>query len=139
MSGTGEVTTDFAGEERAFRIRLGEIRKIEAKAGAGIGEVVRRLSRAVLVIGKLDGLEALAAGVEIHADDVRETIYQGLVGGGMTPADATKLLRTEIDDGGLRGMLNNVGTALTVLWGSQEAPETPGEPTAGETETPPTP
>jgi hypothetical protein len=49
MSGSGEVSADFAGEERAFRIRLGEIRKIEAKCETGIGEVCRRLASAVYV------------------------------------------------------------------------------------------
>lgn len=130
MSGTGEVSTDFAGEERAFRIRLGEIRKIEAKCGVGIGEVSRRLARAAFVTSKLGGLEALAAGVEFHADDVREVLYQGLVGGGMGSGAATALVRGEIDDRGMRGLLDNAPVALIVLLGSQESP--PGEPRAGE-------
>lgn len=139
MSGTGEVTADFAGEARTFRIQLGEIRHIEAKCGTGIGEVLRRLSRAVLVTAKLNGIDALAAGLDIHADDVRETIYRGLRGGGMADAQATGLVRREIDEGGLRNLVDHVPTALKVLWGSQEAPETDapeddpsGEPRAGE-------
>lgn len=138
MSGTGETATDFAGEERAFRIRLGEIRRIEAKCGAGIGEVLRRLARAVYVVQKLSGLEALAAGVEIHADDVREPIYQGLIGAGMPSGEAAALVRQEIDDRAVRGLLDNASTALAVLWGSQETP--PGERSAGPKDpTPPSP
>jgi hypothetical protein len=134
MSGTGESSTDFAGEEREFRIRLGEIRRIEQRCETGIGEVLRRLARAVLVLSKVKGLEALAAGVDIHADDVREPIYQGLIGGGMLPGDATKLLRIEIDDRGIQGLLDNTSTALEVLWASRKTPEEPpsGEMRAGE-------
>lgn len=151
MSGTGEVSTDFAGEERAFRIRLGEIRKIEAKCGAGdgqrtgIGEVCRRLAKAAYVLansrrsdGSLDLVLALASGTEFHADDVREVLYQGLVGADMPSAAATALIRAEIDDRGMRGLLDNAATALIVLMGSQESP--PGEPQAGESPaTPPSP
>lgn len=139
MSGTGEVSADFAGEERAFRIRLGEIRRIEQKCGTGIGEVLRRLSRAVLVTSRLSGIEAIAAGLEIHADDVREVIMQGLTGGGMTSADATTLARREIDDRGFPGIRDNFTVALKVLWGSEETPDA-GEPQAGESPaTPPSP
>jgi len=133
MSGAGEVTTDFAGEERAFRIRLGEIRKIESKCETGIGEVCRRLARAVYVQNAAKGgdmLSALATGVEIHADDVRAPVYEGLVGGGMSSAEATKLVRAEVDERGMRGLLDNAAVALLVLIGSQDAP--PGEPQAGE-------
>jgi hypothetical protein len=131
MSGTGEVLADFAGEERAFRIRLGEIRRIQTKCGdVGIGEVLRRLSKCVYLMSKVGGIEALAAGVDIHADDVRTPIYEGLVGAGLSSAEATALVRTAIDDRGVRGLLDNASVALTVLWGSQETP--PGEPTAGE-------
>lgn len=135
MSGTGDVLADFAGEERAFRIRLGEIRKVEGKYGhpTGIGEVCRRLARAVYVQNAAKGgdiLSALATGVEIHADDVRTPIYEGLIGGGMNAGDATKLVRTEIDDRGMRGLLDNAAVALLILIGSQETP--PGERQAGE-------
>lgn len=133
MSGTGESSTDFAGEERAFRIRLGEIRRIEDKCATGIGEVLRRLARAVVVLSKLQGVEALAAGVDIRSDDVREPIYQGLLGAGMSSNDATKLVRVEIDERGVRGLLDNATVALAALWGSQSVPETaaPGELQAG--------
>lgn len=130
MSGTGETRADFAGEERAFRIRLGEIRRIEDKCKTGIGEVVRRLARCVYVVGEVGGSEALVAGVEIHADDVREVLFQGLRGAGMTDAEATRLLRQEVDDRGFRGLLGHASTAYTVLWASQEIPDT-GEPQAG--------
>jgi hypothetical protein len=131
VSGTGEFRADFAGEERAFRIRLGEIRRIEDKCKTGIGEVVRRLSRCVYLMSQMDGIQALAAGVDIHADDVREVIFQGLRGAEVSDSEATKLVRREIDDRGLRGILDHASTALEVLWGSQETPDA-GEPQAGE-------
>lgn len=137
-AGTGEVRLNFAGEERLFRIRWGEIRRIEDKADIGIGEVLRRLSRAVMVLSRLQGIEALAAGLDIRAEDVREVIYQGLVGGGMPAGKAALLLRLELDDRGIPGLIDNVSVALGVLWGASSAPEaaTPGEPAAGAATTP---
>ena len=135
MSGTGESREDFAGEERAFRIRLGEIRRIEAKCECGIGLVLGRLSRAMLLMKELGGAQAFASGIDLRADDVRTTLYEGLVGAGMSGPDATKLVRAEIDDRGLRGVIEHVGTAMAVLWGSQQTPSEgggEGEPRAGE-------
>lgn len=139
MSGTGEVRVSFAGEERLFRIRWGEIRRIEQKCDTGIGEVLRRLSRAVMVLSQLQGLEALAAGIDIHAQDVREVIYQGLTGGGLPGGHADMLLRLEIDERGIMGLIDHASVALAVLWGSQSAPEAdePGEREAGATSTTP--
>ena len=133
MSGTGEAREDFGGEPRDFRIRLGEIRRIEAKCEAGIGLVMGRLSRAVLLQQQVGGLQAFSAGLDIRADDVRTVIYEGLVGAGMATPEASKLVRQEIDDRGLRGIVENIPVALAVLWGSQEAPESDalGESLAG--------
>jgi hypothetical protein len=141
MSGTGETTADFAGEAREFRIWLGEIRRVQAKCGdVGIGEIVRRLAKAVSLLGLVGPgvslTEALAAGIEIHADDVREVLYQGLIGAGMASGEATRLVRSEIDERGFRGLLDNVATAYKVLVGTQLSPEAedpPGEPTAAAT------
>lgn len=130
MSGTGERVADFAGEERIFRLRLGEIRRIEDKCQAGVGEVLRRLCRAVMLLDQLGGIEAVSAGLEIRADDVRETLLQGLTGGGMPAPEAARLVRREIDDRGFPGIRDYIHTAALVLWGSQETP--PGEPAAGE-------
>lgn len=140
-AGDGEVREAFAGEMRIFRIRLGEIRAIEARCGnVGIGEVCRRLARATYVLSELSGTAALAAGLEIRADDVRETIYQGLVGGGMKANVAFRLVTREIDDRGWRGLTDNLDTALLALLGSQRRPEgeDAGELRAGPT-TEPTP
>lgn len=134
MSGTGEAREDFAGEERAFRIRLGEIRRIEGKCGARIGEVAHRLAKATLAIGAAGGkyVDALALGLDIAADDVREPIYQGLMGGGLTSNEATALVRSAIDDRGLRGIMDNVSIALAVLVATSEVPkDAAGEGKAG--------
>lgn len=139
MSGTGDSRQDFAGEERAFRIRLGEIRHIEAKCDCGIGLVLGRLSRAVLLVSQAGGLQAFAAGLDIRADDVRTTLYEGLVGAGMPSPEATKIVREEIDERGVRGIVDNIAVALAVLWASQEAPrsdEDAGEEVAAETPPP---
>jgi hypothetical protein len=131
MSGTGETRQFFAGEERLFRIRLGEIRQIEARTGDPIGDVLERLSRCVHAMASEPGIAGLALGVRIRADDIRETIYQGLRGGGMKDAAAGQLIKLEIDDRGLQDLLDRAPVALRALWGAQEVPDT-GEPQAGE-------
>jgi len=129
MSGTGETREDFAGEERTFRIRLGEIRRIEAKCGSRVGDVAQRLAKAALAIRAAGGnyVAALAEGLPIGAEDVREVLYQGLLGGGMTAPEVTNLVRVEVDDRGLRGITDNVGVALMVLVATSEAPKLAGE------------
>jgi hypothetical protein len=141
MSGTGEARADFAGEERSFRIRLGEIRRIEERCKSKIGPVCQRLAVAVHAMAKAENKDgslnlglALALGIEIGSEDVRAVIHEGLTGFGMKPGEATALVRREIDDRGLRGLLENVPAALQVMVGSQETPagegedEPPGEP-----------
>lgn len=81
MSRTGEVTLDFAGEERPFRLPIGRLRVLQERCDAGPLELVRRYENG-----------------NWRVDDVREPILQGLIGGGMDQAMATKLV-TQFFDG----------------------------------------
>ena len=70
----------FAGRERDFLLRVGEIGRLEIACGAGIGAVLQRVA-----IGQY-GLA-----------DIRETVRLGLIGGGATSAEAESLVSAYID------------------------------------------
>ena len=81
MSRTAEVVLAFGGEDRTFRLNIGRLRALQEKVDAGPMELVNRMA---------DG--------RWRVDDLRETILQGLIGGGMPSADATRLMKTDFDD-----------------------------------------
>lgn len=71
----------FAGQKRAFRLRLGEIEALEGLCRAGIGEIALRL-----------------VGQTYRLADVRETLRLGLMGGGMSEPAATAIMMANFDD-----------------------------------------
>lgn len=70
----------FAGAERAFDLRIGEIQALERACGCGIFGLLVRIGSH-----------------QAYASDIRETIRLGLVGGGETDAESTRLIMAEID------------------------------------------
>ena len=81
MSRSAEVTLAFAGEDRQFRLPIGRLRALQEKCDCGPMELLTRF-----------------AGGTWRVDDLRESIYQGLIGGGMEAREAAGLLRTDFDD-----------------------------------------
>lgn len=75
------VRLDFAGEERPFALLIRELRALQSVCDAGPGELLQRFDAQ-----------------RYRVDDVRETIRQGLIGGGLTDAVATKLMRDHFDN-----------------------------------------
>lgn len=75
------VRRDFAGRERNFRLRIGEIGELERLCGAGIGAIAMRL-----------------AGHQFYAADIWETIRLGLEGGGASEIEASALTRRYRDE-----------------------------------------
>lgn len=72
---------DFAGAERAFRLRFGEIVDIEQACGkVGVGAIYQRL-----------------ATTTYFANDVKQILLRALVGGGLTVRDATALVEQQLD------------------------------------------
>lgn len=80
MDGSGQLIRPFGGEERAFRLDIDRLRALQAKCDAGPVEIIRRIE-----------------GGAWRIDDLRETIFQGLVGGGATQLDATVLMRDHFE------------------------------------------
>lgn len=81
MADDVKVVLPFGGEDRTFGLTIGPLRALQRICDAGPAEIRNRL---------LMGTYRL--------DDVRETIRQGLMGGGATDAESTKLVKLHIDD-----------------------------------------
>lgn len=78
------VHLKFADGEYLFALTLERIRELQEKTGVGIGALYARVLQGRLA-EKIDvGHPAYAA---FHVDDVRQTILQGLIGGGSGRAD----------------------------------------------------
>lgn len=70
----------FAGRRRKFQLRIGEIGELERLCGAGLGEIMVRLSAH-----------------RFYLADIRETIRLGLEGGGESEPAATALVMRNVD------------------------------------------
>lgn len=121
MSRSAEIELAFGGEDRVFRLPLGRLRALQEKCDAGPMELLQRF-----VTGAW------------RVDDLRETILQGLIGGGLDQASATKLVQSYFDDEPLQPFLplaQGIIMASVVGTGDEDL----GEPVGEEAVTPPSP
>lgn len=81
MSRDASISFDWAGDERRFRLAIGQLRELQEKCSAGPMEIMSRLQ-----------------GGTWRIDDVRETMRLGLIGGGTPPGEALGLVRRYVDD-----------------------------------------
>lgn len=120
MSRTAEIELSFGGEDRLFRLNIGRLRALQEKVDAGPMELLSRLSAGTW-----------------RVDDVREVLLQGLIGGGMSSADATRLVKTDFDDLPLQPFVQIAqAVVMTALVGAED--EVAGEQ-QGEEQTSPSP
>ena len=100
MSRGAEIVLSFGEEERPFRLRIGEWRKVQEACDAGPPELLRRLApmfearRRGLTVAQITGLGLLGSW---RVDDIRAPILHGLVGGGMKIEAAAALVRELVD------------------------------------------
>lgn len=119
MSRAAEIELAFGGEDRMFRLPLGRLRALQEKTDCGPMELIQRF----------------VAGTW-RVDDVRETLLQGLIGGGMDQASATKLVQAFFDGEPIQPFVVTAqGVVMAAVLGVED--EDLGEP-KGE-ETPPIP
>lgn len=95
MSRHGDIEFDWGGEQRRFRLALGEIRKLQERTNAGPFELLRRLTSGSWRI-----------------DDLRETVRLGLEGAEVTSSEAGRLVRDYIDG---KPLLESVMVAARIL------------------------
>lgn len=81
---------EWAGAERPFRLRFGDVLDLEEACGKiGVGAIYLRMGRH-----------------QYFAKDVFETIRLGLVGGGMAPTEARRLMQDRFDHVPMADSLN---------------------------------
>lgn len=118
MSRDGSMRLDWADGEQTFRLGWGELIALQEACDAG----------PFVVLGRL------GAG-SWKLNDIRETIRLALIGGGMAPEQALKLVRDYVE---ARPPIENVVLARAILAAGVmgAGDEEPGEaPAAPETET----
>lgn len=106
MSADGSIELFFGDQEYRFRIGIGEFRELQEKVNK------RRIDMGLNPVGPTTLANLLRAN-DAWPDDARDVLRIGLVGGGMAPAEAHRLLVRHFDNG--RGPLQFYLTAFTVL------------------------
>jgi len=104
----------LGGEDRFFRFGLAEHERLQEALDMGISLVVQNLhpyaasTRAGVPIARV-----LDAGVlgNVRLDQIRAVILNGLIGGGMAPNDAAKVVTSWVDN---RPVLENALTAYAI-------------------------
>jgi hypothetical protein len=96
MSRHGEITEKWADGEHVFRLAIGQLRELQEKTNAGPLQLFRRFTLTS----------------DWRIDDVRETIRLALIGGGMKPTDALKLVERYVDE---RPLLESIPIAIRVM------------------------
>lgn len=115
MSRDGSTTFVWGDGEHQFKLAIGQLRELQENVDAGPAFILERLQTGRWMV-----------------DDIREPIRLGLIGGGMKPADAHKLVVRYVDE---RPLLENLPAARAILLvalvgagdeepGKTEAPET---------------
>lgn len=141
MSRSGEVTLAWGDADRTFRLGIREWEKVQEKCDAGPAEILSRLSPAFMALQQgLTFEQIITMGYlgkwRIH--DLREPLYRGLIGGGMEPTAAGKLVRELVDE---RPLLEPMAIAYKVvlasITGAEDEPL--GEPTGEEAAAPASP
>lgn len=95
MSRLAKVDLIWGDSTYPFRLRVVQLVELQEKCDAGPGFILERL-----------------ATNRWKLEDVRETIRLGLIGGGLKPAQALKLVNRYVDDQPLQ---DNVNTAYAIV------------------------
>ncbi|MBP7619360.1 MAG: gene transfer agent family protein [Gemmatimonadales bacterium] len=95
MSRSAAIDLDFADDTYRFRLGWGELEELQEKCNAGPQRILMRLASA-----------------DWRIDDIRHTIRLGLIGGGVEPVKALKLVRAYVE---ARPPVESVTLALGVL------------------------
>lgn len=110
--GSARVSLAWADGTYEFRLAIGEWRLLQRVSDAGPQELYRRFRHGTW-----------------RVDDLRETIRVGLIGGGMKPVDALKLVEEYID---ARPLMESVQHCIAIIGQSLTGP--PEDDPSGKTE-----
>ncbi|WP_257164688.1 gene transfer agent family protein [Bradyrhizobium sp. SRS-191] len=137
MSVDGGVTIFWGDDEHRFRLAIGQFRELQECVN------LRRIKLGAGIVGPMSLLNALRTS-DAWPDDVRDILRLGLVGGGMEPKDAHRLLRTYFDDVDRYPPLTHMRPAFLILTagftgpiGGADDEDSKKKPVTTETPTPP--
>lgn len=134
MSRDGSITLTLGGEDRLFRFGLAEHERLQEALDVGVSIVVQNLhayasaTRAGFPLGRV--LDARLVG-DIRLDQIKAVIFNGLVGGGMAPNEAAKVVSVWVES---RPVLENAVLAYAVGLAALIGPDdedASGEPAGG--------
>jgi hypothetical protein len=108
MSADGGITLFWGDDEHRFRLAIGEFRELQECVN------LRRLKIGAGIVGPMSLLNSLRIS-DAWPDDVRDILRLGLVGGGMEPKGAHRLLRTYFDDVDRYPPLTHMRPAFLIL------------------------
>lgn len=118
MSRSGEVTLPFGDGDHTFRLGIGQWRKVQEQCDAGPSEVLARMSMPFEAMRRgVKPADLIGAGLlgSWRVDDIRSVLLNGLIGGGLSPVDATKLVAAWVDE---RPLLEPLSVAYQVVHAS---------------------
>lgn len=134
MSRNGDTIQSLGGEDRYFRFGSDEHERLQAKLDMGVSLIVQNLHPYVTALAagfSMDRIILSRLLGDIRMEQVGEVIFQGLIGGGLSPAEAGKLRQTWVDK---RPLLEPVPTAyaigLAALFGVEDE-DAAGESSGG--------
>lgn len=95
MSRDGKITLDWADGTHTFRLGIAQIEELQEKTDCGPYFLLNRINSGTWRVA-----------------DLRETIRLGLIGGGLTPAEALPLVRWNVEG---RPLMESVAPARAIL------------------------
>ena len=118
MSRSGEITRSFGGQDRVFRLGIGEWRKVQEACDAGPSEILARMAPPFQAMRRGVGFsDIVGSGLLGHwrVDDIRVVLFHGLLGGGAKHDEAMGLIKAWVDE---RPLLEPLPTAYEVVYAS---------------------
>ena len=118
MSRHGEVTLPLGGEDRTFRLGIGEWRKVQESCDAGPSEILARMAPPFQAMRQGVGFaDIVGSGLlgRWRVDDIRVVIFHGLIGGGLKPDEAMPLVKAWVDE---RPLLEPLPVAYQAVYAS---------------------
>lgn len=114
MSRDASISFEWADGEHTFRLPIGQLRELQEKTGVGPLRLFQRLMEGSWMV-----------------DDAREIMRLGLIGGGMKPDEALRLVKRYVD---ARPLMEAQSPAMLVLGAALHGTEQ--EPQPGKEEAP---
>lgn len=110
MSRLSQVSLKWADGDYTFRLRIKHLIELQEKCDAGPSYILARLQQGAW-----------------HVEDVREPIRLGLIGGGLEPVKALKLVERYVDDQPLmqNAMIAEVIVSAAIVGVEEEKPPKP--------------